>query len=188
MLSPPLVIVSALTKKRGEEGGRAATCPVLSVTQGCFTHLVAWRGGTVHAISLRRRSFFSPLFPRPRCYYNNITTFGPGSQQESRPNSTPRRRRAFLEFEVDGAPVGRVEFELASDLLPVTCENFLRLCNGVLAPARPRPVLRYAGESNSEDTEGGGSSGAVEQRPDDEAERILCYEGTQVRRGDHLVV
>lgn len=76
-----------------------------------------------------------------------------------------------------------MEFELASDLLPVTCENFVRLCNGVLAPTRPRPLLRYAGESNSEDSENG-SSGAVEQGPDDEDERIFCYEGTQVRRSD----
>lgn len=72
--------------------------------------------------------------------------------------------------------MGRVEFELASDFLPVTCENFVRLCDGVLAPAVPRGLLRYAGDSDD-----------FEDRREEEEEdrktkeeRILCFEGTRV--------
>lgn len=38
--------------------------------------------------------------------------------------------RVFFDIEVGGLPMGRVVFELYSDICPVTCENFRALCTG----------------------------------------------------------
>lgn len=80
-----------------------------------------------------------------------------------------RRRRAFFDISIDSVPAGRVEFELAADLLPVTCENFLRLCEGVFTPVPPRARM-YLGRNQDDE-----SKSELEK-----AERILCYEGTKV--------
>lgn len=84
-----------------------------------------------------------------------------------------RRRRSFFDMVVDGVPAGRVEFELASDLLPVTCDNFLRLCEGdAVAPRQPRALRLHA--DGVEQDEG-------EEDVEDEEEEKLGYEGTKVR-------
>lgn len=87
-----------------------------------------------------------------------------------------KRRRAFFELAVDGVSAGRVEFELAADLLPVTCENFLRLCTGVdLAPLEKTAVRLSASM---------GEDGGVAQKEDAggvEESQKLGYEGTMVR-------
>ncbi|CAN0078523.1 unnamed protein product [Discosporangium mesarthrocarpum] len=77
-----------------------------------------------------------------------------------------RRKRAFFEMTVDGADAGRVEFELAADLLPVTCENFARLCRGVPLPSRTN-----IGASSYIDMRG-------EKQGDGEPMR--CYAGTKI--------
>merc|ERR1712179_867672 len=41
------------------------------------------------------------------------------------------RPRVFFDITADGAPLGRVEFELYSDIVPKTAENFRALCTGV---------------------------------------------------------
>ncbi|CAM9279414.1 unnamed protein product [Choristocarpus tenellus] len=73
-----------------------------------------------------------------------------------------QRKKAFFEMSVDGVDAGRVEFELASDVLPVTCENFLRLCHGVPLPTYGPDNLPYDGMV--EKVEGG----------------KLCYAGTKI--------
>merc|ERR1712133_229640 len=40
------------------------------------------------------------------------------------------RPRAFFDLNVDGSPIGRVEFELYSKAVPKTAENFRALCTG----------------------------------------------------------
>merc|ERR1712240_273092 len=40
------------------------------------------------------------------------------------------RPRVFFDLNVDGSPLGRVEFELYSDIVPKTAENFRALCTG----------------------------------------------------------
>ncbi|XP_037078725.1 peptidyl-prolyl cis-trans isomerase G-like [Pollicipes pollicipes] len=40
------------------------------------------------------------------------------------------RVRCFFDLELDGVPLGRVVFELFSDLCPITAENFRALCTG----------------------------------------------------------
>jgi Cyclophilin type peptidyl-prolyl cis-trans isomerase/CLD len=40
------------------------------------------------------------------------------------------RKRAYFELDVAGERAGRIEVELATDILPVTCRNFLELCAG----------------------------------------------------------
>jgi len=42
----------------------------------------------------------------------------------------PHRPRCFFDVEVGGLPMGRIIFELFSDLCPITCENFRALCTG----------------------------------------------------------
>ncbi|KAI0293797.1 cyclophilin-like domain-containing protein [Russula brevipes] len=52
------------------------------------------------------------------------------------------RSRVFMDFSVDGAPVGRVIFELFNDAAPKTSENFRALCTGEkgLSPLSDRPL------------------------------------------------
>jgi len=40
------------------------------------------------------------------------------------------RTRVFFDVDVDGAPLGRVEFELYNEIVPRTAENFRALCTG----------------------------------------------------------
>lgn len=87
-----------------------------------------------------------------------------------------RRRRAFFDMAVDGVAAGRVEFELAADILPVTCENFLRLCKGVGVMPRVRRAVRVSttGENLDQVEEEDGQDSV------DEPEVKLGYEGTLV--------
>eukprot|EP00003_Mantamonas_plastica_P033735 TRINITY_DN987_c0_g1_i1.p2 TRINITY_DN987_c0_g1~~TRINITY_DN987_c0_g1_i1.p2 ORF type:complete len:171 (-),score=53.12 TRINITY_DN987_c0_g1_i1:933-1445(-) len=38
--------------------------------------------------------------------------------------------KVFFDIEVDGEPLGRIEFELFADVVPKTAENFRQLCTG----------------------------------------------------------
>jgi len=40
------------------------------------------------------------------------------------------RTKVFFDVDVDGAPLGRVEFELYNEIVPRTAENFRALCTG----------------------------------------------------------
>merc|ERR1712126_454220 len=40
------------------------------------------------------------------------------------------RPRVFFDLNVDGSPIGRVEFELHGEIVPRTAENFRALCTG----------------------------------------------------------
>ncbi|XP_015515561.1 peptidyl-prolyl cis-trans isomerase G isoform X1 [Neodiprion pinetum] len=48
----------------------------------------------------------------------------------SRTVMTKIRPRTFFDIEVGGLPMGRIVFELYSDICPETCENFRALCAG----------------------------------------------------------
>jgi hypothetical protein len=50
----------------------------------------------------------------------------------------------FLDFEVDGEPIGRVEFELFADC-PKTSENFRALCTGEFGLGKKGRHLHYKG-------------------------------------------
>jgi len=52
------------------------------------------------------------------------------------------RPRVFMDFSVDNTPLGRVIFELFSDAVPKTSENFRALCTGEkgLSPLSDRPL------------------------------------------------
>lgn len=86
---------------------------------------------------------------------------------------------------VDGVPAGRVEFELASDLLPVTSENFLRLCNGVT-------VASAAGEATllrrQEQAGGGVAAEAEAVEEEEEEEEELGYKGSVVSAASATLV
>ena len=86
-----------------------------------------------------------------------------------------RRRRAFFDMAVDGVAAGRVEFELAADILPVTCENFLRLCKGVdVSPVKRAVRVSVTGEILEQD------EAEEEQDAAGDPEMTLGYEGTLV--------
>lgn len=40
------------------------------------------------------------------------------------------RPKVFFDITADGAKLGRIEFELYSDIVPITAENFRCLCTG----------------------------------------------------------
>ncbi|KLT42409.1 hypothetical protein CC85DRAFT_245882 [Cutaneotrichosporon oleaginosum] len=52
--------------------------------------------------------------------------------------------RVFMDFTVGDAPLGRVVFELFSDVVPKTAENFRALCTGEKRNAKGEP-LAYKG-------------------------------------------
>ena len=54
--------------------------------------------------------------------------------------------RVWMEFDVGGRRIGRVEFTLRSDVVPRTCENFRALCTGERGRSRITAVpLSYVG-------------------------------------------
>ena len=112
-------------------------------------------------------------------------TLAPVGQEGEESERRKPRRRAFFDMAVDGVPAGRVEFELASDVLPVTSENFLRLCDGVAVASSSSPPPAQQREGG-----GGGEAEAAEEEQEAEEER-LCYEGsvvsTRAARGAPLV-
>ncbi|PVF95912.1 hypothetical protein CPB86DRAFT_787592 [Serendipita vermifera] len=44
--------------------------------------------------------------------------------------AAPRRPRVFLDVEIDGVSTGRIIFQLFTDIVPKTAENFRALCTG----------------------------------------------------------
>ena len=46
------------------------------------------------------------------------------------PNTMAPLPRCYFDMSVGGTPVGRITFELRSDVVPRTCENFRALCTG----------------------------------------------------------
>lgn len=44
-------------------------------------------------------------------------------------DESKKRPRVYLDFTKEGLPLGRVTFELAHDLLPITSTNFVNLCS-----------------------------------------------------------
>lgn len=55
------------------------------------------------------------------------------------------RPRVFFEITVDGAPLGRIEFELYNDIVPKTAENFRALCTGEKGVGKAGKPLHYKG-------------------------------------------
>lgn len=80
---------------------------------------------------------------------------------------------AYLDFALDGENIGRLLFEMFSDLLPKTCTNFLQLCTGEKGKTPSGTALTYknnpvhrivkggwiqAGDIKSGDGDGGASA------------------------------
>ncbi|KAJ3346506.1 peptidyl-prolyl cis-trans isomerase cpr6 [Entophlyctis luteolus] len=57
------------------------------------------------------------------------------------------RPQAFFDITIDGAAVGRIVFEVYSDVVPKTAENFLALCRGDRVSEVSGRKLAYAGSS-----------------------------------------
>ncbi|KAH8071888.1 peptidyl-prolyl cis-trans isomerase [Aureococcus anophagefferens] len=53
-----------------------------------------------------------------------------------------KRARVYFDIQIGARPPARVEFELFSDILPRTCENFRALCTGEMGGN-----LNYAGSA-----------------------------------------
>lgn len=55
--------------------------------------------------------------------------------------------QVFLDISIDGAPAGRLIFELFADVVPKTAENFRALCTGEKGMGRKGKPLTYKGSS-----------------------------------------
>lgn len=55
--------------------------------------------------------------------------------------------RCFFDMSVGGTPVGRIVFELRTDVVPKTCENFRALCTGEKGTGRSGKKLCYKGST-----------------------------------------
>lgn len=54
----------------------------------------------------------------------------------------PKHPKVFLEFTIGSKNVGKVVFELYSDITPLTAENFRGLCTGEYAKRQPPETER----------------------------------------------
>jgi peptidylprolyl isomerase len=55
--------------------------------------------------------------------------------------------RVFFDISIGGAPAGRIVFELFSDVVPKTAENFRALCTGEKGVGQSGKQLTYKGSS-----------------------------------------
>ena len=55
------------------------------------------------------------------------------------------RPQVFFDVQIDGAEVGRIVFELFSDIVPKTAENFRQLCTGEAGVGKSGKPLHYKG-------------------------------------------
>ncbi|EER19871.1 cyclophilin 1, putative [Perkinsus marinus ATCC 50983] len=53
----------------------------------------------------------------------------------------------FFDITIGGSPVGRVTFELAADVVPITAENFRCLCTGEKGVGKSGKPLHFKGSS-----------------------------------------
>lgn len=96
-----------------------------------------------------------------RGWWQKFEREGQAGFQRARPTpfdfSTPASRsRCFFDMSIGSEPLGRVEFELADEVLPVTCLNFRKLCEGAYKGSEISHILKHvmmgggvAGESRS---------------------------------------
>jgi hypothetical protein len=56
-------------------------------------------------------------------------------QRSNKMAAAAARPRVFFDVSIGGKPAGRIEFELYSDVVPRTAENFRALCTGTLGHA-----------------------------------------------------
>lgn len=59
----------------------------------------------------------------------------------------PARPRVFFDISIDDKPAGRIVFELFSDVVPKTAENFRALCTGEKGIGKSGKPLHYKGSS-----------------------------------------
>lgn len=57
------------------------------------------------------------------------------------------RPRVFFDITLGGKPLGRINMELYSDLVPKTVENFRALCTGEKGLGKSGKPLHYKGSS-----------------------------------------
>lgn len=57
------------------------------------------------------------------------------------------RPRVFFDITLGGKPLGRINMELYSDLVPKTAENFRALCTGEKGLGKSGKPLHYKGSS-----------------------------------------
>lgn len=89
----------------------------------------------------------------------------------------PQRPRCFFDVEFNGHTVGRIIFELFSDLCPKTCENFRALCTG------KRPVWARSQVALTDQLSIGRLCGQLgEKGVGATTNKKLYYKGTQFHR------
>lgn len=68
-------------------------------------------------------------------------------RDEQHTNEAPERPRVFFDISIGGSPAGRIAFELYSDIVPKTAENFRALCTGEKGVGSTGKPLHYKGSS-----------------------------------------
>lgn len=76
----------------------------------------------------------------------------------------PVRPRVFFDIEVDGSPNGRIVFELFSDVVPKTAENFRALCTGEKGSTSEGIPLHYKGEPHPSSSSSSADTSPVQAR------------------------
>lgn len=92
------------------------------------------------------RSSLRRLGTHGRGWFQKFEREGQAGFERARPTPFEFSRpgsRCFFDMSVGSEAVGRVEFELADDVLPVTCSNFKMLCEGPYKGSQFSHILQH---------------------------------------------
>eukprot|EP00047_Mylnosiga_fluctuans_P004009 m.232239 g.232239 ORF g.232239 m.232239 type:complete len:282 (+) comp12322_c0_seq1:51-896(+) len=100
---------------------------------------------TINGLVIESADIFLKLIAKDYNYIDRRPKplFAAMASQASKDSRNPKRTYVFMDFSSDGKPLGRVVFELFSDICPKTAENFAALCSGAQGRSAGGTVLSY---------------------------------------------
>ena len=113
----------------------------------------------------------------------NIPTSATGdnsSSSSSRQSNSgdAKRPKVFFDVVVDKQSVGRVVFELAADILPITSQNFMNLCGGAYKGAKISQIMKNSCiMGGSRDAEGLGNHSSFKERHFQDENFVIPHSG-----------
>jgi peptidyl-prolyl isomerase D len=93
------------------------------------------------------KSYILTIYPDEHPSINLTSSFFPIQVKAVSPTMASQRPRVFFDISIGNKPAGRVAFELYSDVVPKTAENFRALCTGEKGVGKAGKELSYKGST-----------------------------------------